>query len=75
VGLPFRPQAGQRVTLPLRHCGTPYQGINILLLWGEAMAKGYLSNRWTTYRQASGLGAQVRKGEHGSQASYANCIT
>jgi antirestriction protein ArdC len=46
--------AGERVTLPLLDCGTPYQGINILLLWGEAMAKGYHSNRWMTYaRRAS----------------------
>lgn len=72
---PWSSQAGQRVTLPLRHCGTPYQGINILLLWGEAMAKGYLSNRWMTYRQASELGAQVRKGEHGSLVVYADRIT
>jgi antirestriction protein ArdC len=68
-------QAGQHVTLPLRHCGTPYQGINILLLWGEAIAKGYHSNRWMTYRQASELGAQVRKGEHGSLVVYADRIT
>jgi antirestriction protein ArdC len=68
-------RAGQRVTLPLRHCGTPYQGINILLLWGEAMAKGYLSNRWMTYRQAGEFGGQVRKGEHGSLVVYADRIT
>jgi antirestriction protein ArdC len=72
---PWSSRSGQRVTLPLRHCGTPYQGINILLLWGEAMAKGYLSNRWMTYRQASELGAQVRKGEHGSLVVYADRIT
>jgi antirestriction protein ArdC len=67
--------AGERVTLPLLDCGTPYQGINILLLWGEAMAKGYHSNRWMTYRQASELGGQVRKGEHGSLVVYADRIT
>lgn len=32
--------AGERVTMPLRHCGTPYWGINILLLWDEAMERG-----------------------------------
>ena len=26
---------------PLRHNGIPYQGMNILLLWCEAMEKGY----------------------------------
>ena len=33
--------AAGRITRPLRHNGTPYRGMNILLLWGEAMAKGY----------------------------------
>jgi antirestriction protein ArdC len=64
--------AADRVTLPLRHCGTPYRGINILLLWGETMAKGYASSRWMTYRQAQELGGQVRKGEHGSLVVYAD---
>jgi antirestriction protein ArdC len=26
--------AAGRVTLPLRYNGTPYRGINVLLLWG-----------------------------------------
>ena len=30
-----------KISRPLRHNGTPYQGMNILLLWGEAMEKGY----------------------------------
>ncbi|BBJ23056.1 ArdC family protein [Candidatus Nitrotoga sp. AM1P] len=64
-----------RITLPLRHNGVPYRGINILLLWGEAMAKGYSSSRWMTFKQASELGANVRKGEHGSLVVYANTIT
>src|SRR5690606_2388801 len=64
--------AADRVTLPLRHCGTPYRGINILLLWGEAMAKGYASTKWMTYRQAKELGGQVRKGEQGSLVVYAD---
>jgi antirestriction protein ArdC len=64
--------AAERITLPLRHCGTPYRGINILLLWGEAMAKGYASNKWMTYKQAAELGAHVRKGEHGSLVVYAD---
>jgi antirestriction protein ArdC len=64
-----------RITRPLRHNGTPYQGINILLLWGDAMAKGYAANMWMTYRQAVEIGAQVRKGEHGSLVVYADRIT
>jgi hypothetical protein len=44
----------------------PCRGINVLLLWGEALAKGYRSNRWTIFKQVLELGARVRKGEHGS---------
>lgn len=64
-----------RITLPLRHNGVPYRGINVLLLWGEAMANGYSSNRWMAFKQATELGAHVRKGEHGSLVVYANTVT
>lgn len=64
-----------RITKPLRHNGQPYSGINILMLWGAAVADGYLSPIWMTYKQASELGAHVRKGERGNQVVYANTIT
>jgi antirestriction protein ArdC len=67
--------AGGRITRPLRHNGTPYRGMNILLLWGEAMANGYAAPIWMTYKQAQELGANVRKGEHGSLVVYANTIS
>jgi len=41
----------------------PYSGINRFLLSLVAWEKGYASNRWLTYKQASELGLQVRKGE------------
>ncbi len=66
--------AAGRVTRPLRHNGQPYRGINVLMLWGEAMTKGYSCPIWMTYNQAHELGAQVRKGEHGSLVVYANRI-
>lgn len=62
-------------SLPLRHNGTPYRGINVLLLWGEAIEKGYASPLWMTYKQAESLGAHVRKGERGSLVVYADKIT
>ncbi len=52
--------AAGRITKPLRHNGTPYRGMNILLLWGEAMAKGYAAPIWMTYKQAQELGACPR---------------
>jgi antirestriction protein ArdC len=64
-----------RINKPLRSNGTPYRGINILLLWGEAVMKNFVSPIWMTYRQASELDGQVRKGEHGSLVVYANTIT
>ena len=54
---------GGGIPIPLRHEGTPYQGINVLLLWCRAMDQIYVSVRWMTYRQAQELGGQVRKGE------------
>lgn len=67
--------AAGRITRPLRHNGTPYRGMNVLLLWGEAVAKGYAAPIWMTFKQAQELGAHVRKGEHGSLVVYANSIT
>src|SRR6201998_2518720 len=64
-----------KINRPLRHNGTPYRGINIVLLWGEAMAKGYSTPIWMTFKQALELDAHVRKGEHGSLVVYANSIT
>lgn len=64
--------AACRITLPLRHCGTPYRGINILLLWGEMNERGYAASKWMTYKQAADLDGQVRKGERGSLVVYAD---
>ena len=43
--------------------GKPYRGVNTLVLWIAAQARGYVSGTWGTYRQWQELGAQVRKGE------------
>ena len=36
-----------------------YSGINVLILWGEAAAKGYRSNYWLTFKQAVDMGGNV----------------
>jgi antirestriction protein ArdC len=64
--------AAGRITRPLRHNGTPYRGINVLALWGEAEDHGFSCPIWMTYKQAQELGAQVRKGERGSLVVYAD---
>lgn len=40
-----------------------YRGINTMLLFMSSQEHGYSDNRWFTYKQASELGAQVRKAE------------
>lgn len=55
---------------PLRATGQPYRGINVILLWIEARASGFVSPTWMTYKQAQAMGAQVRKGEHGATVVY-----
>ncbi|MFH0297869.1 zincin-like metallopeptidase domain-containing protein [Bradyrhizobium sp. 31Argb] len=66
--------AAGRITRPLRHNGMPYQGINVVLLWSEAMARGFTSPIWMTFRQSLELGGHVRKGESGTIVVYANKI-
>ncbi len=64
-----------RITRPLRHNGEPYTGMNVLLLWSEAVAGGYPTPVWMTFRQASELGAHVRKGESSTTVIYASRFT
>ena len=64
-----------RIMRPLRFNGIPYSGINILMLWAEAVSHGFASPTWMTFRQATELNAHVMKGEKGSLVVYANSIT
>jgi antirestriction protein ArdC len=63
-----------RITRPLRHNGVPYNGINVIVLWCEAMERGFEAQHWMTFRQALELGGHVRKGETGSLVVYANAM-
>lgn len=60
-----KPWTGEKggAPFPLRSNGEPYSGINVLMLWLAADAKGYRAPFWFTYRQAKEAGGQVRKGE------------
>jgi len=66
---------GGSMGLPLRVNGIPYRGINVLLLFMAAQANGYGSRFWMTYKAASELGGQVRKGERGTTVTYSDKIT
>jgi antirestriction protein ArdC len=67
--------AAGHITRPLRANGEPYRGVNVLLLWSEAVERGYQASTWMTYRQAATLGGNVRKGETGSLVVFANRFT
>ena len=52
--------------------GRRYSGINVLILWGAVVQHGYAVQSWLTFRQALGLGGNVRKGEGGTTVVYAD---
>lgn len=57
---------GGTVMRPMSAVGRAYTGINRLVLWASAEARGFQSGTWATYRQWSDVGAQVRRGETGT---------
>ena len=52
--------------------GRRYSGINVLILWGAVVARGFSCQSWLTFRQALSLGGNVRKGERGTTVVYAD---
>jgi antirestriction protein ArdC len=50
--------------------GRAYNGVNIWLLSGAALAKGYDSPAWATFKQWKARGGSVRKGEKGEQIVF-----
>ncbi len=57
---------------PLRHDGTPYQGVNCLYLWAIGDMRGVRSRYWMTRRQAEVMGARVRRGAEPSLSVYSS---
>jgi antirestriction protein ArdC len=58
-GMPMNPTTGKS-----------YRGGNAIHLLATALLRGYVDPRWMTYRQAAGLGWQVRRGEKGTQIEF-----
>jgi antirestriction protein ArdC len=52
--------------------GRNYSGINVLILWGAVVQHGYAVQSWLTFRQALGLGGNVRKGARGTTVVFAD---
>lgn len=61
-------------SLPLRHNGDAYKGINILMLWAMAHIRGFNSARWMTFKQALDLGGCVKKGEKATKSVFYGSI-
>jgi antirestriction protein ArdC len=61
---------GPAPAMPLRSTGEAYRGINTVMLWLRASNEGWTAPHWMTYRQASELGGQVRKGEASTLVVY-----
>jgi antirestriction protein ArdC len=72
-----QPWGAPQVSAPLgipRNAATGrcYSGINVLILWGAVVQHGFSIQSWLTFRQALGLGGNVRKGERGTTVVYAD---
>ena len=52
-----------------------YSGINVLILWGAVIERGFTGQSWLTFRQALSLGGHVCKGEKGITVVYADRFT
>ncbi len=73
-GQPWGTQAAKaQLALPRNAAtGRPYSGINVLILWGAVIERGFAGQSWLTFRQALSLGGHVRKGERGVMVVYAD---
>lgn len=70
---PWGTGGGSQFALPRNAAtGKAYSGINVLILWERLFERGFISQRWLTFRQASSLGGTVRKGEPGATVCYAD---
>ncbi len=52
-----------------------YSGINVLILWCQREARGFVRNAWMTFRQARAMNAVVRKGEKGTTVVFSKPLT
>jgi antirestriction protein ArdC len=57
--------------MPLNYATrTPYSGINVPLLWGATLERGFDKSEWLTFKQALALDAHVRKGAKGVLCAF-----
>ena len=69
--MPWHRPAGSALHIPKNATtDSAYRGINILMLWIAADMNQYPTGLWASYKQWSGVGAQVRKGEKAAQVVF-----
>ena len=74
--LPWIERSGRALARPINVASEArYNGVNVLALWIEALAQGFTSGLWGTYRQWQALGGQVRKGESSSLIVFYKMMT
>jgi antirestriction protein ArdC len=70
---PWNKVGGGSVVMPANAVSAKrYSGINVLLLWGSMIERGYSSPLFLTFKQALDLGGSVRKGEKATSVVYAD---
>ena len=71
---PWGPVAAKALLTMPKNAATHrhYSGINVLILWGAVIDRGFSTQNWLTFRQALRLGGNVRKGERGTTVLYAD---
>lgn len=52
-----------------------YSGINVVILWDAQIRNDYPSSLWLTYKQAQGIGAQVKGGEKSTRVVFTSKLT
>lgn len=68
---PWKGNATKVIDLPFNsNSHNQYRGINILLLWGAAIAKQYESAEWASFKQWAEKKEAIRKGEKGTMVVY-----
>jgi antirestriction protein ArdC len=65
-----QPTISGPIVRPLRACGKPYTGANVINLWAAGMMRGFRSRYWMTYKGAKEAGGNVRKGAKSELAFY-----
>lgn len=60
---------GDMIAMPRNIRGTTYRGVNVFILWVTAIAEGYKSPVWGTYKQWEEMGTDMSplKGQHGTR--------